>query len=444
MSSLEYLSLWNNQLTGGVPSNLGNLSNVLYLDLDYNQLSGSIPPEVGDLANLQTLYLCNNQLSGPIPPELGNLPNLTWLYLYNNQLSGPIPPELGNLSNLTWLVLFDNQLSGSIPPELGNLTNLKNLYLNNNQLTGSIPPELGNLTNMRNIYLPSNNLVGLIPPELGNMSNLLYLDLFSNQLSGSIPLELGNLGNLMQLDLGSNQLSGSIPFEIGNLVNLIHLNLNDNLLSGDVPASFTNLVNLCVTGNPNQPCNGISETNLGYNRLNVPAPEPPASFLAIKDPDWYLTQAVEEVIPGDIGGTVVSNDGNTEIDIPAGAAEGLFTILFAPQPDPSQDIGVLNFAGDSFELTAFNELGPVVSFAQPLTLTLQYDQASLGVIPEDSLILYYWDTDLLDWVDAASTCEGGTYTRNLEEDWLSLPICHLSEFALLGDSFDLFLPTIRR
>ena len=97
-------------------------------------------------------------------------------------------------------------------------------------------------------------------------------------------------------------LSGNIPPELGNLTTLNHLDLSDNTLSGDFPASLTNLVDLCEPGNLEPPCYGKYELNLGYNRLNVPAPEPPASFLDTKDPDWYLTQAVEEEIPGDTGG----------------------------------------------------------------------------------------------------------------------------------------------
>ena len=45
------------------------------------------------------LHLHENQLSGTIPSELGNLTNLERLVLYNNQLSGTIPSELGNLTN---------------------------------------------------------------------------------------------------------------------------------------------------------------------------------------------------------------------------------------------------------------------------------------------------------------------------------------------------------
>ncbi len=45
-----------------------------------------------------TLNLNNNELSGRIPPELGNLTRLQTLYLYSNDLSGPIPVEIGDLA----------------------------------------------------------------------------------------------------------------------------------------------------------------------------------------------------------------------------------------------------------------------------------------------------------------------------------------------------------
>ena len=40
------------------------------------------------------LRLGDNQLSGSIPSELGNLANLEWLYLSNNQFSGCVPVKL--------------------------------------------------------------------------------------------------------------------------------------------------------------------------------------------------------------------------------------------------------------------------------------------------------------------------------------------------------------
>jgi hypothetical protein len=44
--------------------------------------------------------LSGNNLSGSIPSQLGNLGNLYYLYLNNNRLSGVIPSSFINLTNL--------------------------------------------------------------------------------------------------------------------------------------------------------------------------------------------------------------------------------------------------------------------------------------------------------------------------------------------------------
>ncbi|XP_047257993.1 probable leucine-rich repeat receptor-like protein kinase At1g35710, partial [Capsicum annuum] len=102
-----------------------------------NRLNISNVGVTGDLTKILNLGL--NNLSGPIPSELGNLKNLTALSLSYNQLSGSIPITLGDLTELKILSLFSNQLSGPIPSELGNLKHLTGLSLSNNQLSGSIP-----------------------------------------------------------------------------------------------------------------------------------------------------------------------------------------------------------------------------------------------------------------------------------------------------------------
>jgi Leucine-rich repeat (LRR) protein len=276
LSKLERLSLTANPLSGGIPSQLGNLSNLLELDLGGNLLSGSIPSQLGNLSKLEKLYLGFNQLSGSIPSELGNLNNLEHLFLFNNQLSGSIPSELGNLSNLEYLLLYDNQLSRSIPSELGNLSNIREIALGFNRLSGSIPSQLGNLSNLTYLRLYSNQLSGSIPSELGNLSNIREISLGYNQLSGSIPSELGNLSHLNSLGLDKNQLSGSIPSELGNLSNLNYLNLHGNKLSGEIPSSFTNLP-------------AISVLDIGNNCLSATDPNLRA-WLDSHDPDWEAHQ----------------------------------------------------------------------------------------------------------------------------------------------------------
>ncbi len=200
-----------NALTGSIPSELGNLSNLSYLNLRSNDLTGSIPSELGNLSSLTDLDLRSNDLTGSIPSELGNLSSLTDLDLGSNALAGPIPSELGNLSSLSRLTLSRNALAGSIPSELGNLSGLQGLNLSFNSLTGSIPSELGNLSGLQGLNLSYNSLTDRIPTELGNLSSLQGLYLENNALTGSIPSELGNLTPLINLFLNNNRLTGTIP-----------------------------------------------------------------------------------------------------------------------------------------------------------------------------------------------------------------------------------------
>ena len=237
---------------------------VIRLDLSWNDLTGSIPEQLGQLTNLQSLNLLGNQLTGPIPEQLGQLTNLQTLYLNGSQLSGPIPEQLGQLTNLQSLYLGNSQLSGPIPEQLGQLTNLQRLYLGSNQLSGPIPEQLGQLTNLQRLYLGSNQLSGPIPEQLGQLTNLEFLHLNQNQLSGPIPEQLGQLTNLEFLYLNQNQLSGPIPGQLGQLTHLRHLLLQNNLLECYEPglamlAEVGHPVFVNTDNNPGPDGNGLPE-----------------------------------------------------------------------------------------------------------------------------------------------------------------------------------------
>ena len=282
------LDLHENQLTGSIPSSLGNLGSLKLLWLWRNQLTGSIPSSLGELTQLEVLWLGSNRLTGSIPSTLGNLSNLTELSLNANQLSGSIPSSLGSLSNLRRLSLRDNQLSGSIPSSLGSLTQLERLWLFANRLTGSIPSTLGNLSNLTQLILHDNQLSGSIPSSLGSLANLEYLTLYTNQLSGSIPSSLGNLANLKHLDFYSNQLSGSIPSSLGSLTQLEVLVLKNNQLTGSIPSSFGSLANL-------------RNLHLVGNQLSGPVPSFLGSFTNLKHLGLSDNQ-LSGPIPSSLGG----------------------------------------------------------------------------------------------------------------------------------------------
>ncbi len=241
LQQLSYLDLDGNSLTGSIPVEIGSLQQLSTLILGGNSLIGSIPAEVGNLQQLHYLNLSNNSLIGPIPVEIGNIQQLQFLYLRQNSLTGAIPAEIGDLQQLEELVLSDNSLIGSIPSEIGKLRRLERLTMEGNMLTGLIPPEIGNLQHMEIIELDGNMLTGPIPPEIGNLIQLRSISLRENSLTGPIPPEIGNTRQLQNLILARNSLTGVIPMEIGNLQQLRVLWLSENALTGSIPTEIGSL-----------------------------------------------------------------------------------------------------------------------------------------------------------------------------------------------------------
>ena len=169
------LSAWHGVITDAD----GRVTDLLFYD---NQLTGTIPTQLGQLTELQYLNLNNNELSGTIPTELRRLTKLTGLDLGNNRLTGTIPTQLGQLTELRYLNLHDNQLTGTIPTQLGQLTKLTALYFDSNELSGEIPAELGSLTNLQRLRLQNNQLTGPLPLTLSALSQLLVLNIQSTTL----------------------------------------------------------------------------------------------------------------------------------------------------------------------------------------------------------------------------------------------------------------------
>lgn len=141
---------------------LTNPTRILAIDLATNNLSGTLPDEIGNLSNLNSLYLPFNNLIGEIPSSICKLTSLKSLDLCHNNLIGKIPENIGNLSQLETLFLSNNNLKGFLPQSIGN-TSLKALNVQQNDLEGTLPESIINLENLMVLQVSGNKLVGYIP-----------------------------------------------------------------------------------------------------------------------------------------------------------------------------------------------------------------------------------------------------------------------------------------
>ena len=284
--------MYNNNLIGTIPTEIGNFQYLRSLSLQSNQLTGQIPSSIGNISTLESLRLESNSLTGSIPLEMGNLLNLEQLYINSNDLSGPIPAELGNLTAMLDFRAHWNSLSGEIPADLGNMVNVNYFYLHSNELNGCIPSTFQNLCG-KDIRLGGNSclshnsnfqsfctgqpcenpdkaaLVALYnatggdnwtnrdgwgDPDCGVCAwdrvncdvdgNVIGISLSNNNLIGTLPPEIGNFQYLESLSLSYNQLTGQIPASIGNLSTLKSIRIESNSLSGSIPPEMGNLSNL--------------------------------------------------------------------------------------------------------------------------------------------------------------------------------------------------------
>ncbi len=165
-----------------------------------------------------------------------------------------------------------------------------------------------------------------------------------------------------------------------------------------------------------------------------------------------FTQVSHAVI-SDTGGALIYTDTQgmtTTVQVSAGAVTTTTLLVYRPLSIPEHAIpSDLSFAGRAFDLNAYRNLQllPGFFFLQPVTITLHYTETDIAGIAEDSLKLYYWDAGT--WQDAADSCTpASNYTRDLNQNVLNLPICHLSEYGMMGipvgSGSQIYLPLVLR
>jgi hypothetical protein len=141
-----------------------------------NELSGTVPTQLGRLTEMVTVFSVgqNLQVTGTIPTQLGNLVNMkSGLWLNENSQTGAIPTQFGRLGQMTASFALKKNRLRLIPTQLGQLSKMaERFYLHENSLSDStIPTQLGKLSQLNSYFgLKSCKLAGAIPTQLGKLS----------------------------------------------------------------------------------------------------------------------------------------------------------------------------------------------------------------------------------------------------------------------------------
>ncbi|XP_048328880.2 receptor like protein 27-like [Ziziphus jujuba] len=358
LSSLYFLDLSGNALSGMIPKCWGNLSNSLYvLSLKNNFFQGIIPEICSNSAsNLRIIDLSYNKLQGQLPRSLSNCMMLEGIVISNNQLKDVFPSWLGSLPVLKILTLQQNEFYGVIgkPKNYLEFPKLQVIDISFNYFTGELPSHyilcwnamkdidphpLTYLSVTLNytttdfdwvqvdnryaitittkgvkryygaiqdiftfIDMSSNRFEGQISELFGNLKGLYSLNLSNNLLTGCIPSSLGNLTVLESLDLSQNKLSGEIPKQLKQLGFLERFNVSHNNLTGRIPQGkqFDAFESSSFEGNPGL-CGDPLLRKCGYSG---PPSLPPSVFEENDDPDSLMELDWKVVLIGFVSGVV--------------------------------------------------------------------------------------------------------------------------------------------
>ncbi|ESW24582.1 hypothetical protein PHAVU_004G142500 [Phaseolus vulgaris] len=309
-TSLEFLSLNDNNFSGRLPTNIFNTS-IVSLDVSNNHLVGKIPRLQNNLSTLWEIRMSNNHFEGFIPLELTQLEDLKYLNLSQNNLSGLVPSFIN--SSVKFIHLSNNHLVGLPKKMFTENSSLVMLDLSYNEISGGIQDMIKDLSysKLNFLLLKGNHIYGDILKQLCQLINLTMLDLSDNKLLGEIPhclgtmpFDINNLDPLLKaskgsfveeyslrqsqtehkkekasftskkridtytgsiliymcgVDLSNNKLKGNIPYELGNLTKIQTLNLSHNDLIGQIPYSFSKLMQ-------------IESLDLSFNKLSGEIP----------------------------------------------------------------------------------------------------------------------------------------------------------------------------
>lgn len=178
---------WNTRFTAGqwLGVSTVNINDELFvsgIELQNNNLTGSIPSSIGNLNQLEAFNIFNNNVTGDLPSSIWNLNNLKRLLpggQLDQQLNIPngIPASIINLQDLEWLNVSGINLTNGLPSELFTLPNLDILRIASCGLSGNLPDGLANI---RDVVALNNSFEGPINANFQSTPSNFRLNITNN------------------------------------------------------------------------------------------------------------------------------------------------------------------------------------------------------------------------------------------------------------------------
>ncbi|KAG4939666.1 hypothetical protein JHK84_045763 [Glycine max] len=247
--NVEWVS--NSQLEGNIPTSLGNLCNLRVIDLSYLKLNQQVNELLEILApcishGLTTLAVQSSRLSGNLTDHIGAFKNIDTLLFSNNSIGGALPRSFGKLSSLRYLDLSMNKFSGNPFESLRSLSKLLSLHIDGNLFHGVVKEDdLANLTSLTEFVASGNNFTLKVGPNWIPNFQLTYLEVTSWQLGPSFPLWIQSQNQLHYVGLSNTGIFDSIPTQMWEaLSQVLYLNLSRNHIHGEIGTTLKNPISV--------------------------------------------------------------------------------------------------------------------------------------------------------------------------------------------------------
>lgn len=216
MPNLLYLDISRNKhINYADTPPAGSFAKLQYLDLSVCPINGPIP-SWALLPGLVELSVANSNISGEIPSEIAEMTDLTRLDLSNNKITGMIPSWITLLRRLTYLDLATCHLTGEIPEDIGDLSSLQVFKAAYNKMIGTIPVSIAKMKNLNTLNLSGNGFTNFPATIVTNCNRLKHVDISFNNIEGELVPQWAALQYLEELMVLGNRMSGEIPSELLN------------------------------------------------------------------------------------------------------------------------------------------------------------------------------------------------------------------------------------